>query len=172
MSLGQCCFLLPGDIKPLEDCDFNLSNVREVRPQGGTVIKNEYYLHPRAFKICLMRSKNKKEYAYYYILLEECIKYFNDYQIELNKKYIIKLKNTEIIIKDDKIDKLLKKTDEQNLKIDNLLKANEELLIRSKRTEKHDRKMKQQIEDITINLDDIKEELTFYKKIKDFFIKH
>jgi hypothetical protein len=147
----------------------------------GSVIKNEYYLHPRAFKLYLMRSKNKKEYAYYYLLLEECIKYFNDYQIELNKKYIIKLKNKivekdkQIMIKDDKIDKLLKKTDEQNLKIDNLLKANEktnkineELLSRSKKSEKNDRKiifdyfilMKQQLEDITINLDDIKEELT------------
>ena len=57
------------------------------------IIKNEYYLHPDAFKICLMRSKNTKIYAKYYLLLEKCIKYFNDYQLELNKKYIIKLKN-------------------------------------------------------------------------------
>jgi len=35
-----------------------------------------------------MRSLKTKKY---YLLLEECIKYFNDYQIELNKKYIIKL---------------------------------------------------------------------------------
>ena len=69
--------------------DFHLSEVREVRIQGGSCIKNEYYLHPRAFKICLMRSKNMKVYAYYYLLLEEAIKYFNDYQIELNKRYII-----------------------------------------------------------------------------------
>ena len=40
-----------------------------------------------------MRSKNKKEYAYYYLLLEKCIKYFNDYQKELNNKYIIQLKS-------------------------------------------------------------------------------
>ena len=39
-------------------------------------------------------------------------------------------------------------------------KINEELLLRSKKSEKNDRKMKQQLEDITINLDDIKEELT------------
>ena len=65
----------------------------------------------------------------------------DDYQIELNKKYIIKLKNI-IIEKDDKIDELMKKTDEQNLKIDNLLKSNEELLARSK---KSDRKLKQKL---------------------------
>uniref|UniRef100_A0A6C0EC64 Uncharacterized protein n=1 Tax=viral metagenome TaxID=1070528 RepID=A0A6C0EC64_9ZZZZ len=39
-----------------------------------------------------MRSLKTKIYAKYYLLLEECIKYYNDYQIELNKKYIIKLK--------------------------------------------------------------------------------
>ena len=61
-----------------------MQNVSQVRSQGGTVIKNEYYLHPRAFKICLMRSLKTREYARYYILLEECIKYFNDYQIKLN----------------------------------------------------------------------------------------
>ena len=30
--------------------DYQLSEVRELRPQGGTSTKNEYYLHPRAFK--------------------------------------------------------------------------------------------------------------------------
>jgi len=36
-----------------------------------------------------LSSKNTKIYAKYYILLEKCIKYFNDYQLELNKKYIL-----------------------------------------------------------------------------------
>ncbi len=40
---------------------------------SGTKYKNEYYLHLRAFKICLMRSLKTREYARYYILLEECI---------------------------------------------------------------------------------------------------
>ena len=143
----------------LEKKDFNLSNVREVRKNRGTVIKNEYYLHPRAFKICLMRSKNKKEYAYYYILLEECIKYFNDYQDKLKEKYIIKLKSkivkkdTQLIIKDDKIDELMKKTDEQNLKID-------ELLNYSKKADKKNRKLEQKLDNVNNNLEDIKEELT------------
>jgi hypothetical protein len=56
-----------------------------------------------------MISLKTRLYATYYLLLEECIKCFNDYQIELNKKYIIKLKNKivekdkQIIINNDKI---------------------------------------------------------------------
>jgi phage anti-repressor protein len=83
----------PNDIKKMleqnkfkENKDYQLRNVSQLRPQCGSSIKNEYYLYPKAFKICLMRSLKTREYADYYLLLEECIKYFNDYQIELNKK--------------------------------------------------------------------------------------
>jgi len=111
----------------VENEDFNLRNVAQVRKDRGTVAKNEYYLHPRAFKICLMRSLKTKKYAKYYLLLEECIKYFNDYQIELNRIYIIKLKekNKENVIvikeKDDKIDKLEKLMIKANFKLDEVL---------------------------------------------------
>jgi len=143
----------------IENEDFNLRNVSQVRENRGTVIKNEYYLHPRAFKICLMRSLKTKKYAKYYLLLEECIKYFNDYQDKLKEKYIIKLKSkiikkdTQLIIKDDKIDELMKKTDEQNLKID-------ELLNYSKKADKKNRKLEQKLDNVNNNLEDIKEELT------------
>ena len=70
-----------------ENKDFNLLNVEEVRENRGCVIKNVYYLHPQTFKMCLMRTLKTRKYAKYYLLLEECIKYFNDYQIGLNKKY-------------------------------------------------------------------------------------
>ena len=157
----------------IENEDFELRNVSELRPQGGTSNKNEYYLHPEAFKICLIRSLKTKKYAKYYLLLEKCIKYFHDYQTKLTENYIIKLKS-KIIKKDNKIDslevkmdKLLKSNEESNKinketnnKYNEILKVNEELLSRSKKSEKNDRKMKQQLEDITINLDDIKEELT------------
>ena len=99
----------------IENKDFELRNVSQLRPQGGTTNKNEYYLHPIAFKICLIRSLKTKKYAKYYLLLEECIKYYNDFQIELNKKYIIKLKDkhkeNKILIKekDNKIDSLEEK---------------------------------------------------------------
>ena len=40
-----------------------------------------------------MRSLNTKIYARYYILLEECIKHYNDYQKLLFSTYNIKLKD-------------------------------------------------------------------------------
>jgi hypothetical protein len=154
-----------GDVKKIldqnkfiENDEYLLRNVSELH-ESGKKYKNEYYLHPESFKICLMRSLKTNIYAKYYLLLEKCIKYFNDYQIELNKKYIIKLKN-KIAKKDNKIDSLEEKL---NIIIENnkeLIKSNNELLNRSKKSEKNDRKMKQQLEDITINLDDIKEELS------------
>ena len=73
-----------------------------------------------------MRSKNKKEYAYYYLLLEECIKFFNDYQIELNKKYIIKLKskivhkNNKISSLEEKLDAIIKSNEESKIKLNNI----------------------------------------------------
>ena len=120
----------------IENEDFNLRNVAEVRKNRGSVIKNEYYLHPDAFKICLMRSLKTRKYAKYYLLLEKCIKYYNDYQNKFNNKYIIKLKN-KIDDKDDKIDEQNLKIDEQNSKIDELIKL-------SKKSNKNDRKMKRQ----------------------------
>jgi len=62
----------------IENEDYLLRNVAQ-QLSSGTKYKNEYYLHPRAFKICLMRSLKTKKYTKYYLLLEECIKYFNDY---------------------------------------------------------------------------------------------
>ena len=46
--------------------DYNLRHMSQVRKNRGNVIKNEYYLHPRAFKICLIRSLKTKKYAKYY----------------------------------------------------------------------------------------------------------
>jgi phage anti-repressor protein len=60
----------------VENEDYNLRKVSEVRENRGSVIKNEYYLHPDAFKICLMRSLKTRKYAKYYLLLEKCIAYF------------------------------------------------------------------------------------------------
>ena len=56
--------------------------------------KNVYYLHPRLFKLVLIRSRNNDTYAKYYIFLEEAIKHYSDFQImkleyKLNKKSTI-----------------------------------------------------------------------------------
>jgi uncharacterized protein YoxC len=124
-----------------ENIDFRLRNVAESAPTGGCTHKIEYYLHPQTFKICLMRSLKTKKYARYYLLLEECIKYYNDYQTKLKEKYIIKLQNINDIknimleVKDSNITKLqddvkllLTKNDEileKNSKMEKILEANQ-----------------------------------------------
>ena len=52
-----------GDVKKfvnqnesIEDEYYRLRKVSETVPQGGDVTRNEYYFHPRAFKMCLIRS--------------------------------------------------------------------------------------------------------------------
>ena len=37
----------------------------------------EYYITPDIFKILLIRSKNTKKYANYYIFLEKIVYYYN-----------------------------------------------------------------------------------------------
>jgi hypothetical protein len=137
--------------------EYLIRNVSE-QLSSGTKYKNEYYFHPRAFKICLIRSLKTKIYAKYYLLLEECIKYFNDYQTKLKENYIIKLKSKNkeqkyiIKEKDDKIDILQKSVEE-------LIKQNNEILYQSKNTEKHNQTITNKMNDMSENLDDIKEEL-------------
>jgi hypothetical protein len=144
-----------------ENIDFRLSNVGESAPKGGCTHKKEYFLHPRAFKICLMRSLKNKQYARYYILLEECIKYFNEYQIELNKRYNILLKE-KIQEKDNKISNLEEK-------LDNIISTNKELLLNNKEIlNKHDTLLSENKEILLNN----KELLSENKEIKDILKKN
>ena len=92
-----------------ENGDYLLLNVQEQVPSGTKYIK-KYLLHPRTFKYCLMRAKNTKTYAKYYLLLEECVKYYHNFQL-IHKDYLLKQK-------DDKIDTLIseiKGIKEQNI---------------------------------------------------------
>ena len=124
----------------INDENYQLRNVSELRHKGGTFNKNEYYFHPRAFKICLMRSIKTSKYANYYLLLEECIKYFNDYQTELNKKYIIKLKSkilkkeNKICSLEEKLNIIIKSNKETNIKLEKSNSINEELIKTNKET--------------------------------------
>ena len=89
-----------------------------------------------------MCSKNTKKYANYYLLLEETIKYFNDYQNLLKDKYIIKLKTknkeNKIIIKekDNKIEELIKINKETNFKLYETSDEVKQLLKLNKRLDK------------------------------------
>ena len=46
---------------------------------GGRGNKIEYYLHPKCFKILLMRSLKTMKYAEYYLFIEDIFKFYNDY---------------------------------------------------------------------------------------------
>ena len=48
---------------------------------GSSKSKNIYMLSPDAFKIICMRSIKTKIFAKYYLLLEKCVQYYNDYQL-------------------------------------------------------------------------------------------
>jgi len=71
-----------------------------------------------------MRSKNTLIYSKYYILLEECVKYYNDYQIEMKQTEVNRLiKNLDITNNE------LKEIKEQNTQILNELKETNENLV-------------------------------------------
>jgi hypothetical protein len=143
-----------------ENIDFNLSQLAEVRARRGTVLKNEYYLHPRIFKICLMRSTNTRQYAYYYILLEECIKHYNDYQNLLKEKYIINLKS-KIQQKDDKIDELKEMLRQSDLRAEQRINEMKEQSTKNmKKIQKENKKIINKLDDTNIKLDVTNEELT------------
>ena len=57
----------------IENEDYLVRNVSQQLP-SGTKYSKEYKLTPYAFKLCLIRSKNSKEYAKYYLLLEQVFK--------------------------------------------------------------------------------------------------
>ncbi len=100
-----------GQLGLLENVDSLLRDVSQ-QVESGTKHSKVYYLTPGAFKLCLMRAQRRASqpvdpviYAKYYILLEKVFKLFTDYE----KAYLSKLNS----MKDDKIDSLEKKIDEE-----------------------------------------------------------
>jgi hypothetical protein len=97
----------------IENEDYRVLDVQQPVKQGGFSTKKEYKLTPYAFKLCLIRSKNSKEYAKYYLLLEQVFKNYQEYQI-MYQKVLLSGKN-------DKIDELIQENKKQTEKIDELL---------------------------------------------------
>ena len=117
--------------EPIENEDYRLRNVAQPVKQGGVSIKKEYTLHPRLFKLCLMRSKNTLKYAKYYLLLEECIKYYNDYKDNMKQTEINRLMNKMDVLHIDNKEthNKLDKAHEDNILIIEQLKASNENLV-------------------------------------------
>ena len=75
----------------IENIDYIIEH-KSYASSSGCTHKINYYFHPRAFEICLIRAKNTKKYAKYYLLLSQCIRHYNNYQNKLKENYIIELK--------------------------------------------------------------------------------
>ena len=92
----------------IEDEDYRLRKVSNPVPQGGYVTRNEYYFHPRAFKMCLIRSLKTRKYAEYYLFLEEVIYWFNKFQIQKLETDLFIANNKKImdLIDEDKLDQV------------------------------------------------------------------
>ena len=128
----------------IENEDYRLLNVKQPVKQGGYSTKKVYHLTPKSFKICLMRSKNTKKYAFYYLFLEECIMYYNEYQILY--------KNILLSGKDTKIDEVLKENKSQSERIDELLKRTGDIYNQNE-------DLKEDINDLDDNIEDLKEDI-------------
>jgi len=96
-----------------ENKDYIIEKIKSSAINSGCTHKINYYLRPKTFEMCLMRSLKTRQYAKYYILLGECIKYYNNYQNKLNEVYIIELKN-KIIKQNNNITELKNKIIKKN----------------------------------------------------------
>ena len=141
----------------IENKDYKLSDIGQFS-LGGRGNTNDYYLHPDTFKFCLMRAKNTKKYARYYLLLEKCIKHYNDYQSLLKDTYNIKLKDK---IKENKvvINQVTTENKELHIKIDKILEDNKKLLDKLDESKIQLTTMSEQLEDIQDELSEVKDEL-------------
>ena len=140
--------------------DYKTCNVACFNISAGRGNKNEYILTSQAFKICLIRSKNTKIYMHYYLLLEKCIKYYNDFQNKLKEKYIISYRKN-IEEKDVKISSL-------ETKMDLMIQSNKEIIELTENTTAQNEKLIQSNEELKYlmnisndSLNEIKDELNY-----------
>jgi hypothetical protein len=68
----------------VEDEEYNLQDILEVRKNRGTVVKKVYMLTPEAFKTCLLRARRYPNqtvdptvYSKYYLLEKKMVRFLN-----------------------------------------------------------------------------------------------
>ena len=106
-----------------ENIDFTVRHIAQQDRKHGGSNKIVYIVTQDAFKMCLMRAKNSKEYAKYYLLLEKVHGFYHQY---------VGLYNAKVSsIKDDKIDTLTCETKELRNKVDEQTKKINDLLSRT-----------------------------------------
>jgi hypothetical protein len=79
--MSKSSSLLAGTDYIEEEEKYDLAN-------GGWNTRTMIYLTPDSFKKCLMRSRNTDKYANYYLALERCVGYYNEYQTILLSKFV------------------------------------------------------------------------------------
>lgn len=89
----------------VEGEDFTMLNV-EHRGRTGSTTRNIYILTQDAFKLCLMRAKNSREFANYYLMLEKVIGF--------QQKYLDMYNERMMNFKNDQIERLERMMNQQN----------------------------------------------------------
>jgi uncharacterized coiled-coil DUF342 family protein len=136
----------------IENEDYQVFQVeqQDLKNKHGGNNAKEYKLTPYAFKLCLIRSKNSKQYAKYYLLLEQVFKNYQEYQIMYQKVLLSG--------KDDKIDEMKETINNQNKKIDELLNYAKDTKEKNNELLDNIDELKDNIEDLNNTVDDIKEQ--------------
>ena len=151
-SSGTIKRTLDNSLMLIENEDYLLYNVVQQdskKKHGGNNAK-DYKLTPYAFKLCLIRSKNSKEYAKYYLLLEQVFKNYQEYQIMYQNNIINGITNENKSLH-KKIDDLLNYSKQTTEKLNEMHEQNED--IKEQNEELNDK-----VEDLKDTIDDIKEQ--------------
>ena len=133
----------------IENEDYQVGQVSQ-QLKSGTKYAKQYKLTPYAFKLCLIRSKNSKEYAKYYLLLEQVFKNYQEYQIMYQNNIINGITNENKSLH-KKIDDLLNYSKQTTEKLNEMHEQNED--IKEQNEELNDK-----VEDLKDTIDDIKEQ--------------
>lgn len=142
----------------VENEDYQVLNVQQQSESSrGIKYAKEYLLTPYAFKLCLIRAKNSKIYANYYLLLEKVFKYYKEYQT----KYLEKLLSQ----KDDKIDNLIIENKKQSEKIDKQSEEINKLLNYAKDTNDTLHEVKEENIELNDNINELNENLTEVREV-------
>jgi hypothetical protein len=132
----------------VEDEEYQLRDVSQLRPQGGYSSKKIYMLTPESFKKCLMRAQRRPNqtvdpvvYCNYYLLLEKTYKLYTDYekqllnnQLEQNQQQL-EQKDQVIEEKDQQLDEAKSKLRSETSKLKNQLRKTLEFNQATKKIE-------------------------------------
>jgi hypothetical protein len=144
----------------IENEDYQVCQVAQSRLEnqhgGSNGNKKEYKLTPYAFKLCLIRSKNSKEYAKYYLLLEQVFKNYQEYQI-MYQKVLLSGKDEKMDEMKAQINELLGYAKETKVQLDETKVQLDETKVQNEEMQDTMEEMKDNIDNLNDTMDDIKD---------------